>query len=119
MSLLVHGGALDRVERTVVLIARANGHIVETVVRDDSHTNLDVAYRHVHLRLASVVVILVYHALRHGLVCCRCTVLFHAGCRLDRFFGANTVAVAGLLKLLRLLQVAELVMRNEEIASTI
>ena len=96
----MRGRALDWVECAVVLIPRANGHIVKTVVRYASHTHLDGAYGHVHLCLACVVVTLVYHALRHGLVRCQCTVLFHAGCRLDRLFSANTFAAAGLLKLL-------------------
>ena len=42
------------------------------------------------------------------------TALLHAGSGLDRLFGANAVSVvASLLQLLRLLEVAQLVVRNK------
>ena len=110
-----------RVKRTIVFIARADRHVIETAVRDPCHAHLYRAWGYgVNLhRLTCVLVTLVYHALRRSLLLDDDNALFNACWRLYRLLSAETVSVAGLLKLLRLLQVAELVVRNEKVPSTI
>ena len=43
MALLVRKRPFYRVKSTVVLIARADGHIIETAVRDHCHAHLERA----------------------------------------------------------------------------
>lgn len=57
---------------------------------------------------------LTYGALSVCLLCIESSGFFYCGCGLERFFLAHAISmVSGLLQLLRLLQVAELVVRNE------
>lgn len=109
MALLVVRTALvDRDEGAIVFIVRTDGHVVETAVRHPCHPHFDGALTRVHLGLTGV-----HHTLRGCLVRGQRGVLFHASCRLDRLFSGHAVAVTSLLQLLRLLEVAKLVMGDE------
>lgn len=122
LALLVVRTSFHGAQCAVVLVTWANRHVVETAVRNSSHPDLDCACWHIELCLTRVVLTLV----RNTVSCSSCLMgiespaLLHTGCRLDWLFGGNALTViASLLQLLRLLQVAQLVVRDQQVAPAV
>ena len=105
LPLFVASHALDWPERAIVLVSRADSHVIEAAVRYPCQADLVDSSRHVNLRVACVLLTLVDHAtLIDSLVGVECPAFLHRGSGLDRLLGANAVPViARFLQLLRLL----------------
>lgn len=109
LALFVARGPFDWAQRAVVFVVRADGHVVEAAVRNARQAHLVQRVGYVYLRRARVQT-LVDKALSCRLLHVESPAIFHGGRRLYRFLRTDAVSiVASFLELLRLLEVAQLV----------
>ena len=122
LTLLVSSYALNSSECAIIFVTRSDCHIVETAVRHPCQTHLVHSCWNIKV-CGTIDIVLIFVdnlALIRGLVCIDRAAFLDARRGLERLLGAYTVSVvAGILQLLRLLQVAQLVVRDQQIASTI